>query len=254
MLVIDFPEAVDTPVAKPGCDCEIVKMPPRTPSQTDIANAPDTYSVDLGTGGCVQFNTPNRAIEEFDFYTVVRTTEPDIAGFTMGEGWITNTRVSPAVAAAMDAARKAAEDASVAAAAENAAAAAYSSAAVMLAMAQAMATALGPLGLAGGDVARAQAEVDRTKAILDQASAAKRVADDRAAAAAAYAKAVTDAEAAKAAAGKTPGRADLVVLTRNAATVFVTFAKSSASVYVRVRAVNAAGAGPPSNEIIVRVR
>src|SRR5207248_6990718 len=38
MLVIDFPEAVDTPVAKPGCDCEIVKMPPRTPIQTDIAN------------------------------------------------------------------------------------------------------------------------------------------------------------------------------------------------------------------------
>lgn len=58
---------------------------PRTPSQGDIANSPDAYSTDLGTGRCVQFNVPNRAIEEFDFYTVVRTTEPEIRGTTYND-------------------------------------------------------------------------------------------------------------------------------------------------------------------------
>src|SRR3954453_8303657 len=57
--------------------------PPRTPTQSDIASASETYSVDLGTGRCIDFNTPNRAIEEFDFYSVVRTTEPDVRPVTL---------------------------------------------------------------------------------------------------------------------------------------------------------------------------
>jgi len=51
----------------------------------DIENNPDTYSVDLGGGCCVNFNTPNRAIEEFDFYTVIRTTQPDIRSIFVGD-------------------------------------------------------------------------------------------------------------------------------------------------------------------------
>lgn len=79
ILLIDLPDGADTDAAGGGCG-----VIPRTPSHSDIDNSPDTYSTDLGTGRCVEFNTPNRAIEEFDFFTVVRTTEPDIVGFVSG--------------------------------------------------------------------------------------------------------------------------------------------------------------------------
>ncbi len=77
LLVVDLPETGITQATKNGCNCE-GSIVPRTPSHSDIEEAPDTYSVDLGTGSCVQFNTPNRAIEEFGFYSVVRTKQPDI--------------------------------------------------------------------------------------------------------------------------------------------------------------------------------
>src|SRR5207245_204655 len=81
LLVVDIPE--DSAPTPKGSDCNCDRtVTPRTPSHNDIENAPETYSTDLGIGRCVQFNTPNRAIEEFDFYSVVRTTEPDIVGFT----------------------------------------------------------------------------------------------------------------------------------------------------------------------------
>jgi hypothetical protein len=69
-----------------GCAgaCKGKQVVPRAPDASDLVNAPDTYSADLGTGGCIAFNVPNRSIDEFDFYTVVRTTEPEIRGVTLG--------------------------------------------------------------------------------------------------------------------------------------------------------------------------
>ena len=72
VLVVEMDEKVSNRPRMNDCNCHDSNGVPRTPTQSDIDNAPETYSVDLGTGGCVQFNTPNRAIEEFDFYTVVR--------------------------------------------------------------------------------------------------------------------------------------------------------------------------------------
>jgi hypothetical protein len=77
LLVVDLPETGIAQATKEGCNCD-VSLVPRAPSHADIVESPGTYSADLGTGGCIQFNTPNRAIEEFDFYSVVRTTEPEI--------------------------------------------------------------------------------------------------------------------------------------------------------------------------------
>ncbi len=82
ILVVEASQLADA--GSENDDCGSKGVLPYTPSQEDIDNSPGTYSSDLGTGRCVDFNTPNRAIEEFDFYTVVRTTEPDIIGFTAG--------------------------------------------------------------------------------------------------------------------------------------------------------------------------
>jgi hypothetical protein len=65
-----------------GCDVET----PRTPDNDDLTNSPSSYSTDLGGGRCVDFTTPNRALEEFNYYKVVRTTEPEIKGITFTDG------------------------------------------------------------------------------------------------------------------------------------------------------------------------
>jgi hypothetical protein len=87
LLVIDVPAVPDGAATGNGkdrdCTCDDTATP-RTPSQADIASAPGVYSTDLGTRQCVDFMTPNRAIEEFSFYTLVRTTEPAIRGLTVG--------------------------------------------------------------------------------------------------------------------------------------------------------------------------
>lgn len=57
---------------------------PRDPDNQDLVNSPITYTEDLG-GHCVDLTKPNRVLEEFDYYTVVRTTEPSIQGLTVKE-------------------------------------------------------------------------------------------------------------------------------------------------------------------------
>jgi hypothetical protein len=83
-IVVELPEGPET-AAKDDCDCSTSAIP-HTPTQENIADTPGVFSADLGTGQCIRFNVPNRAIEEFNFYSVVRTTEPDIVGLTTGTG------------------------------------------------------------------------------------------------------------------------------------------------------------------------
>ncbi|GAA1197104.1 hypothetical protein GCM10009664_72050 [Kitasatospora gansuensis] len=66
-----------------GCGCHATATP-RTPGQADLAADPAAYSADLGTGQCVSLTTPNRTIEEVVLHAVVRTTEPEIKGTTLG--------------------------------------------------------------------------------------------------------------------------------------------------------------------------
>lgn len=65
-------------------DCACHTPVPMLPDAEDIINAPEIYTSDL-SGGCVVLNKPNRTVEEFDFFGVVRTTEPDIVGFSLPE-------------------------------------------------------------------------------------------------------------------------------------------------------------------------
>ncbi|KUI41651.1 hypothetical protein AU197_25770 [Mycobacterium sp. IS-1590] len=78
VLVLDLPVTEDPQT--PDCDCETA--PPRTPDQEDLVANPEAFSTDLG-GKCVDFTTPNRVLEEFSFFAVVRTTQPDVKGLTM---------------------------------------------------------------------------------------------------------------------------------------------------------------------------
>jgi hypothetical protein len=62
-----------------GCACN--ESVPLLPDNDDLVNS-GAFSQDIG-GTCVDFTVPNRTLEEFSFYHTVRTTEPEIRGFTI---------------------------------------------------------------------------------------------------------------------------------------------------------------------------
>ncbi len=62
---------------------EVSIIPPHLPDPTDLAEAEGVYSKDLGVGRCVDFHKPNRTLDEFSYYYIVRTTEPEIKGITL---------------------------------------------------------------------------------------------------------------------------------------------------------------------------
>jgi competence ComEA-like helix-hairpin-helix protein len=90
-----FPESVILVVRLPSkdalapddeeCGCHGVADPPRSPDSTELARADGTFSSDPGAGRCVDFTKPDRTLEEFTYSYVVRTTEPEIRGFTLAE-------------------------------------------------------------------------------------------------------------------------------------------------------------------------
>jgi len=70
---------------RPGeevCACDGDRAATLAPEPEDLVSAPGAYTADLG--GCVRFDVPNRAIEEFSYYAVVRTTDPEIKGLNLG--------------------------------------------------------------------------------------------------------------------------------------------------------------------------
>lgn len=67
--------------AEGECDC--VQATPRAPDAVDLTSSPETFSQDLG-GGCVDLTMPNRTLEEFSYFFVVRTSEPAVQGLTLG--------------------------------------------------------------------------------------------------------------------------------------------------------------------------
>ncbi len=70
--------------AKPAdeSDCGCTAPPPPTPGATELAVNGEAFSADLGAG-CQDFTVPNRTLEEFDFFKLVRTTDPTIQGLTL---------------------------------------------------------------------------------------------------------------------------------------------------------------------------
>ncbi|MFB3788901.1 MAG: hypothetical protein ACE15F_21280 [bacterium] len=82
-VVLGMELAGDESPEKEKCPCEVEV--PRDPDAEDLVNASGTFSADTGAGHCVDITKPNRVLEEFDYYTVVRTTEPDIRDLTISD-------------------------------------------------------------------------------------------------------------------------------------------------------------------------
>lgn len=81
------PEAVDMavelpllePMPKKDCACETTDTP-RAPDHGDLLASEGVYAQDLNAGGCVKLAVPNRTLEEYSFYSLVRTTDPVLWG------------------------------------------------------------------------------------------------------------------------------------------------------------------------------
>ncbi len=63
------------------CDCKTLKSF-ELPDQEELVHQNSAYAQDIGLG-CTNMVTPNRTLEEFSFFMVVRTTDPEIKGTTI---------------------------------------------------------------------------------------------------------------------------------------------------------------------------
>jgi hypothetical protein len=66
---------------KEDCDCNEPKKAPRLPDQADLVGS-DDYTQDIG-GSCLNLSTPNRTLSEYGFRAIVRTSDPDVANYTL---------------------------------------------------------------------------------------------------------------------------------------------------------------------------
>jgi hypothetical protein len=63
------------------CDCHKGGSTGRLPDQADLIGSGD-YSQDLG-GSCVNLSVPNRTLAEYSYCGIVRTSDPDVANYTL---------------------------------------------------------------------------------------------------------------------------------------------------------------------------
>jgi hypothetical protein len=63
------------------CDCADGQKVPRLPDHGDLISS-DQYSQDLG-GSCINLSTPHRTLREFSYQAIVRTSDPDVANYTL---------------------------------------------------------------------------------------------------------------------------------------------------------------------------
>jgi len=84
-LAATFPDdqPPDTPAADDDdgepCDCEAAE-PPRTPDSADLVDESQLFSTDLADGSCPSPAIANRTLEEYRFYSLIRTTDPYLFG------------------------------------------------------------------------------------------------------------------------------------------------------------------------------
>jgi len=64
-----------------SCDCSSTDTGNRLPDHADLIGS-DAYTQDIG-GSCVNLSKPNRTISEYAYQAIVRTSDPDVATYTL---------------------------------------------------------------------------------------------------------------------------------------------------------------------------
>lgn len=80
-LLVTDPVCEEPEKDEDDCDCHAPKKAARLPDQADLINS-DEYTQDIG-GGCVNLSTPNRTLSEYSYQGIVRTSDPDVANYTL---------------------------------------------------------------------------------------------------------------------------------------------------------------------------
>lgn len=80
-LLVGVDPAVASDLAE-ECDCDLAI--PALPDAAALAVQGNVFTQDLGTG-CQSLTRPNRTLEEFDFFRIVRTTDPAIRGTVIAD-------------------------------------------------------------------------------------------------------------------------------------------------------------------------
>lgn len=80
ILIVPLSRARITTEGVDSCRCSGSMLDP-----IDLVSSPGAYSSDVGGGRCVEFTVPNRTLEEFSYYKIIRTTDPEIRGLTITE-------------------------------------------------------------------------------------------------------------------------------------------------------------------------
>jgi len=78
--------------ADSSCGCSAQHAAGRLPSQEDLIQS-DQYTQDVG-GTCLNLTTPNRLLREYSYTALVRTSDPDVANYTLSFGTDANGRRS----------------------------------------------------------------------------------------------------------------------------------------------------------------
>lgn len=78
---IEKPASQEAEKDEEDCSCQSQKSVPRLPDHADLIGS-DEYSQDMG-GTCVNLSTPNRTLREFNYHAIVRTSDPDVANYTL---------------------------------------------------------------------------------------------------------------------------------------------------------------------------
>lgn len=80
-LLVTDPECEETKPADCGCHGTAPHTAGRLPDQDALINS-DEYTQDVG-GGCMNLSTPNRTLSEYRYSAIVRTSDPDVANYTL---------------------------------------------------------------------------------------------------------------------------------------------------------------------------
>lgn len=74
------------------CGCGRPLTAKRLPDQADLISS-DEYTQDIG-GTCLNLSTPNRTLREYAFNAIVRTSDPDVANYTLHKAIANDGRVA----------------------------------------------------------------------------------------------------------------------------------------------------------------